>query len=148
MARFHRETKKKQFEGAWQTNRHWDRQTESIVDNNDSQLGAEINNNGLIYVWGLLAQNLGKTLQKSDLGYIKKRMQFFLQRILRKTLKTTKPCYCSVYAQCLCKLLSIPSVQFTVNKYWESVCFICLLRLILISAMLHTSSCNIPENAT
>jgi len=33
MARFHRETEKKnQFEGAWQTNRHPDRQTESTAD--------------------------------------------------------------------------------------------------------------------
>jgi len=35
MARFHRETKKKkQFEGAWQTDIWTEGQTESIVDNN------------------------------------------------------------------------------------------------------------------
>jgi len=50
MARFHRETKKKQFEVCdrqtdIRTEGHPDRQTESIVDNNtpSPRLGAEIN---------------------------------------------------------------------------------------------------------
>jgi len=56
MARFHRETKKRRSNLKFVTNRHQDRQTESIVDKNDSWLGVEINKR-LLFVESLVADS-------------------------------------------------------------------------------------------